>query len=314
MKFFLGILCIFWGVPVLAQLQACPVNINFNQGNLSNWTAETGIFLSGSDHDDSSSHIGKSIYPNWQSNITEYQLPSMNGVEVNTSSSTDYYGGFPTIPTINGYQYNFSVLLGSTAISKSNGNQGGYYRYVTYLINVPPGPSTVPYTMTYAYAMVLENGTHNSNQQPESKATLSVNGSIITCASPSYLLPTLNNAQGGGTGATLDSAAAIAEGFTPSRYPSVNANPNSPTGGHLYDVRPGASVDDPVGRHRPVVVGAVQGWYRISYRGADTSYRIAADLEAGADIPDGEIRVGEVSARGAVIRLEGEGYLLPTIG
>ncbi|HTJ11655.1 MAG TPA: gliding motility-associated C-terminal domain-containing protein [Dinghuibacter sp.] len=237
MKFLLGILCVFWGVPVLAQMQACPVNINFNQGTLSNWTAETGIVLSGSSNLDTNSRVGESIYPNWQaSSISEYQLPSMNGVKVITSSSTDYYGGFPTVPTINGYQYFYSVLLGSTAISKSNGNQGGYFRNITYSINVPPGPTSVPYTMTYAYAMVLENGTHNSDQQPQAKATLSVNGTIITCASPSYLLPTLNNAQGGGTGATLDSAAAIAQGFTPSRYPSVNANPNSPTGGHLYDV------------------------------------------------------------------------------
>lgn len=245
MKFLLGILCVFWGVPVLAQMQACPVNINFNQGNLTNWWAQTGIYLSGSDHNLLSSRIDSTGYSSLSSapsgtignaSISEFQLSSMNGIKVITSNSTDYFGGFPTIPTINGYKYDYSVLLGSTAISKSNGNQGGYYRYISYLFTVPPGPTTEPYTMTYAYAMVLENGTHNSDQQPEAKATLSVNGTVISCASPSYLLPTLNNAQGGGTGATLDSAAAIAEGFAPSRYPSVNANPNSPTGGHLYDV------------------------------------------------------------------------------
>src|ERR1700744_479049 len=131
MKFLLGILCVFWGVPVLAQLQACPVNINFNQGTLNNWSAETGTVLSGSSHDDTSSRTGLAVYPNWQaSSISEYQLPSMNGVSVITSSSTDYFGGFSTIPTINGYQYFYSVLLGSTAITKSNGNQGGYFRNV----------------------------------------------------------------------------------------------------------------------------------------------------------------------------------------
>ncbi|MEJ0105301.1 MAG: hypothetical protein WDO19_23290 [Bacteroidota bacterium] len=49
------------------------------------------------------------------------------------------------------------------------------------------------------------------------KATLTTSTGIITCASPSYYLPTLNNAtQGTGqgrTGATLDTAAALANGF-----------------------------------------------------------------------------------------------------
>ena len=242
MKSLLGILFIFWGVPALAQLQACPANINFAQQALTNWTAQTGLFIPGSAHEPEQNDFTN--YPNTQaaptgtigaSSISEYQLPSMNGINVISNSYSDYFGGFPTVPTINGYAYYYSVLLGSTAISKG-GSTGGYYRWISYTINVPPGPTTIPYTMTYAYAMVLENGTHNTDQQPEFSATLSVNDSVITCASPSYLLPTDNNAQGGGTGATLDSAAALAEGFTPSRYPSVNANPNSPTGGHLYDV------------------------------------------------------------------------------
>jgi gliding motility-associated-like protein len=241
MKFLLGILCVFWNVSVLAQMQACPANINFAMGSLTDWSAYTGLFKQ-----DSRDPAATLPYPNTQpapsgtigaTAIQEYQLSTMNAIKVITSSSSDYFGGFQTIPTINGYQYYYSVQLGSTAISHGNGaSQGGYFRGITYLINVPAGSPSVPYTMTYAYAMVLENGTHNSNQQPQFSATLKANDSVITCASPSYLLPTENNAQGGGTGATLDSAAAKAEGFAPSRNPSVNANPNSPTGGHLYDV------------------------------------------------------------------------------
>jgi gliding motility-associated-like protein len=73
--------------------------------------------------------------------------------------------------------------------------------------------------MTYAYAMVLENGTHNSNEQPLFKAVLNTVDSVITCASPQYYLPTFNNAGGGtggtgSTGATLDTATAIANGFS----------------------------------------------------------------------------------------------------
>src|SRR4029078_7231672 len=91
---------------------------------------------------------------------------------------------------------------------------------------------------TYAYAMVLENGTHNSNEQPLFKATLVANGSVITCASPKYYLPTFNNAGGSGnTGATLDSAAAIANGFKNSPVPFLtHAGNNNTSGTLLYDV------------------------------------------------------------------------------
>jgi hypothetical protein len=111
-------------------------------------------------------------------------------------------------------------------------------RGVSYRINVPPGPTTVPYTMTYAYAMVLENGSHNSNQQPLFSATLRAGGSIVACASPKYYLPTFNNASERDNGATLDSALAKSEGFFNSRRLSPNADPNagSPNAAHLPDV------------------------------------------------------------------------------
>jgi gliding motility-associated-like protein len=196
---------------VYGQSQACPANINFANGDLSFWSARTGL-VSGAAQSYPGPNSGVSI-------IKEYSL-NTNGIKVITTSSGDLYGGFPTIPTINGYSYNYSVQLGSNVTSydlhSSTPNPGGFTRSITYLINVPAGPLSEPYTMTYAYAMVLENGTHNSNEQPLFKATLSVNGTIITCASPHYYLPTFNNAGGGSgsTGATLDSATAIANGFT----------------------------------------------------------------------------------------------------
>jgi gliding motility-associated-like protein len=197
-----------------SQMQACPVNINFAAGDLSFWSARTGLVNGASQN-----------YPlpnSGVSRIYEYGITT-TGINVITSSGTDQYGGFPTIPTINGYAYNYSVKLGSNSTSfdlhSSNNNPGGFTRSITYLIDVPAGPATIPYTMTYAYAMVLENGTHNSDEQPMFKATLSVNGNVITCASPHYYLPTFNNAnpgQGGsgGTGATLDTATALANGFS----------------------------------------------------------------------------------------------------
>ncbi len=179
--------------------------------------------------------------------VSEYSI-SNTGIQVITSSGSDPFGFFPTIPTINGYAYNYSILLGSTATSRalstSGGgrNPGGFTRAITYNINVPAGSTSEPYTMTYAYAMVLENGTHNSSEQPLFKATLSTHDSIITCASPGYYLPTFNNASGGGggssgTGATLDTATALANGFSNSPVPFLSFSGNGNQNGTLlYDV------------------------------------------------------------------------------
>jgi len=216
-----------------SQLQSCPTNINFSDGDLSFWSAKTGL-LGGPSRDYPAPNNGVSV-------ISEYSIPPV-GIKAITSSSADLYGGFATIPVINGYSYGYSVQLGSTANSydlhSTVENPGGFARSINYVINVPAGPATVPYTMTYAYAMVLENGTHNSNEQPLFKATLVANGSVITCASPKYYLPTFNNAGGSGnTGATLDSAAAIANGFSNSPVPFLShAGTNNTTGTLLYDV------------------------------------------------------------------------------
>ena len=167
--------------PLYSQLQSCPININFSAGDISSWSAKTGL-------------LGHNFtnYPapnNGVSTISEYSIRPI-GIRVITSSSADPYGGFQTIPVINGYSYGYSVQLGSTTNSydlrSPDTNPGGFIRSITYNINVPAGPATVPYTMTYAYAMVLENGTHNSNEQPLFKATLVANGAVIMCASPQY--------------------------------------------------------------------------------------------------------------------------------
>lgn len=217
--------------PCFSQVQTCPTNINFNTGDLSNWSATTGL-LSGA----------SASYPAPNSGVTtinEYTI-SATGIRVITSPGVDPFGGFTTIPTINGYAYNYAIQLGSTAnshdLNSTNRNPGGFTRAITYTINVPSGSAAVPYTMTYAYAMVLENGTHNSNEQPLFKAKLITHDSVITCASPSYYLPTFNNANGGSTGATLDTAAALANGFSNSATPFYSYSGNTGGGNYLYDV------------------------------------------------------------------------------
>jgi PKD domain-containing protein/CHU domain-containing protein len=244
MRLWLGVLCTLVFSRAFSQDQSCPVNINFLQGNLTHWEAYIGNNKNGngpgaiktvydSTRPAPTGTIGVNI-------ISEYNLPAVPGIQVITSPKYDFFGGFPTIPTINGYQYNYSILLGSTSITRSNsgGTGGGYIRGVSYKINVPATPATQPYTMTYAYALVLENGAHNSVNQPLFSATLNTADSIITCASPKYDLPTLNDANPNGGGATLDTLVAEANGFSVSQQPSPNPNPNSnqTNAPHLQDV------------------------------------------------------------------------------
>ena len=225
---------VFMFFAVYSQNQSCPANINFSSGDLSFWSAQTGL-VNGASKNYPAPNNGVSVIP-------EYSI-SAQGIKVITTSTSDLYGGFPTVPVINGYSYGFSIKLGSTSNSYdlhgSVPNPGGFRRSVTYIINVPAGSPSEPYTMTYAYAMVLENGTHNSNEQPMFKATLTANGNVVLCASPHYYLPTLNDA-GGGTGsvgATLDTAAALANGFTNSSVLFLShAGQAGNTGTYLQDV------------------------------------------------------------------------------
>ena len=251
MKLCLVVLATIPALSSAEQTQSCPININFSDGNLTHWKAYTGNNKDGNGPD-----AIKVVYDSNQSvpygtigavAIPEYNLPGVSGIRVITNQGTDPFGNFQTIPTINGYAYHYSILLGSTSIAQrqpsdqsndpsnnppndpsANGPLGGYVRGISYLVKVPPGPSTVPYTMTYAYAMVLENGTHASLDQPMARAIISTPGGVIDCASPEYFLPT----NGG-----LDSATARANGFSPSAVPSPNESRSQGSPGrHLQDI------------------------------------------------------------------------------
>ncbi len=243
MKHFFPVIWLLVVHSAYSQTQVCPLNSNWSSGTLTHWEAYTGNNAGGNPSTDTLTYDSTKAAPAGtlgSSIIYEFNLPSVAGIQILSFSTNDLFGGFQTVPKINGYQYTNSILLGSTSITRSNsgGSGGGYVRGVSYRINVPPGPVTVPYTMTYAYAMVLENGTHNSSQQPLFTATLMDANGVITCASPKYFLPTLNNTTDRGTGATLDSALARSEGFVLSQRPSPNSDPNStsPNASHLQDV------------------------------------------------------------------------------
>jgi gliding motility-associated-like protein len=217
---------------VFSQSQTCPANFNFGFGTLTNWSAYTGNNKTGNGptailktYNTTTSlptgTLGATAIP-------EYSITT-DGIRMNTGNGTDPFGFFPTIPNINGYQYSSSVILGSTSITPSQGSGpgGGYIRGITYLINVPTSTVTQPYTITYAYAMVLENGSHTTNQQPLITATLTTSAGVIECASPKYTLPTLGDVNNQGGGATLDVVAAKQQGFTLSTVPSPNNNGNN---------------------------------------------------------------------------------------
>ncbi len=104
----------------ICQSQTCPVNINFNTGDLTHWYAYTGNNLNGNGT--------SAIHAKYDSakpapsgtigvrSIGEYQLGSVLGIEVKTTNGTDPFGGFPTIPTINGYSYAYSIKLGQNQL------------------------------------------------------------------------------------------------------------------------------------------------------------------------------------------------------
>lgn len=240
LKYFLAGIWLLNASRTFSQSQVCPANINFSFGSLTHWYAYTGNNQSGN----GPSAI-KQRFDSTQAaptgtigavTIPEYQLPSTNAIQVITTPGTDPYGGFPTIPTINGYAYNYSLLLGSTAVrgGGNNNERGGYIRGVSYSIKVPPGSPAEPYTITYAYAMVLENGSHTTSQQPIFTATVATADSVFRCASAMYNLPTKfvgigPNGRGGRDSLfEIDQSIAAGLGFSlsPVASPNNNGNPN----------------------------------------------------------------------------------------
>src|SRR5580698_861572 len=236
---------LFISPKIFCQAQSCPVNINFAMDNLTHWEAYTGNNQNGNNDQTRQYYDSTKTAPTGTINvnsIAEFNFPDEIGIRVITAQGNDIFGGFQKIPTINGYAYDYSILLGSTSITHSTDGTtaGGYVRGVSYQISVPATPAGQPYTMTYAYAMVLENGRHSSDDQPLFSATLTLaNGAIVSCASPKYFLPTIPGSVNAGNGnGELDSATAKAEGFTVSSQLSPNIDPNGGPGAtqHLQDV------------------------------------------------------------------------------
>src|SRR5450432_2723928 len=142
MKCWWSVFLLFVCLRSVSQSQTCPLNINFGSKDLTHWYAYTGNNGDGNGpqaimatYDSLSPAPGGTIGTR---TIQEYNLGSILGIQVITSSTIDPFGRFTTIPIINGYNYAYSIKLGSTAITRGSGPSnlggGGYVRGVSYSI------------------------------------------------------------------------------------------------------------------------------------------------------------------------------------
>ena len=148
-----------------AYSQTCPDNIDFESGNFNNWQC----------------YIGAVDTLNLQNVITlNPSAPVANRHEIISAASlptNDPYGGFPRLCPNGG---NYSVKLG-------NNSTGKEAEGLSYQFTVPVGQDT--FSLTYYYAVVFENPSHGTIEQPRFFVTAYdvLTGAVIHCASYDYV-------------------------------------------------------------------------------------------------------------------------------
>lgn len=144
--------------------QACPENIGFENGNFQNWKLYTGTTTNIDDKN--------VVY------INEVNTPAKGRHTIITDKkATDPHGHFPLIPGGGG---NFSVKIGDEG-------SGAQSEGISYLINVPN--NRPEFTLTYQYAIVLEDPSHRASEQPRFIARVKdvEKNEYIPCASFEYI-------------------------------------------------------------------------------------------------------------------------------
>ncbi len=137
----LAFVLVFSFAPAKGQVGLCPPNLDFENGDFSNWECRSGQISNG------------------------FPLPVVGPIPgrhtiIGSPGGIDPYGGFPTICP-NGS--NFSVMLGNSA----SGAQAESISY-TYAI---PNTLTV-FSMIFHYAVVLQDPNHAAPQQPRFQARI----------------------------------------------------------------------------------------------------------------------------------------------
>jgi hypothetical protein len=134
-------------ITTKAQPGLCPPNIDFENGDLTNWVCRTGrVSLASGTNVIAWTGIG--------------QVANRHTIISAATAGTDPYGGFSQIcPNGSGY----SVRLGNNA----TGSQAESISY-TYTI---PANVTV-FSIFYQYAVVLQNPNHSTEEQPRFRAKI----------------------------------------------------------------------------------------------------------------------------------------------
>ncbi len=157
---------------VYSQQTSCPPNLDFENGTLDNWEFYTGICCP-----------------------TNTAVPgaAINGRHTLMSGAgLDPYGNFPVVPP-NGGQY--SLRLG-------NNSTGAQAERARYYVQVPANPNSI-YTLTYSYAVVLQNPGHTQAEQPRFEVAVfdSATGLAAPCNQFDFVasagLPGFRNAANG---------------------------------------------------------------------------------------------------------------------
>lgn len=146
-------------IPAKSSFAQCPFNIDFETGTFSGWTGWTG----------NATNSGPLIYPTGTT-LEQHLIMAASG-------STDPFGHFPLQPP-NGSHY--FLKLG-------NEDNGAFAEGISYDFTIPATANE--FSISYYYAIVLQNPSHQPEQQPQmaiSVQNLST-GNMESCSSFTFV-------------------------------------------------------------------------------------------------------------------------------
>lgn len=153
-----------FAMPSKLYAQSCPENIGFENGNFQGWKIFTGLV---------------SIENNQSKLIMNEVAKPVTGRHtlISNKKMVDAYGGFSVMPSAGG---NFVAKIGDNGTgSQADG--------ISYLMTVPA--DRPEFTLTYQYAVVLEDPEHEPYEQPRFIARVKdvASNEYIPCASFEYV-------------------------------------------------------------------------------------------------------------------------------